>query len=416
MKNIVLLLMALIITLNIISCENNKPDYITDESATGGETTDIKNPANYHINGRDSSFKTSSDKPAPLQITIYNGRGRAIYNEPYIYLITLNMIYRYNQETNNVTLLCSDPLCLHNTKDCPFFNMIMMKQMFIHDNNIYYYKLYTEIDEKTFEIKNEIKFVEYNINTNHLTEIWSVPTGVTYNSQLFDGDYLYYIRNNFNEKNEVTYDVCRLNLNNLSIETLKYLGDNPLGILTIIDGNLYLCDEIQTIYFKIGQPVEEKYIKFPNVLQYIARYEDTFFYLANENDELHLYSMDKEMQNAQKLCDENINYYFITDNYIYNTIKDDKVIGKDQYGDILVLNSDIYRIKHDGTGKELVFTMPENMQNYYIECFSVVGNYIYGDYIYKDVDQNKSYFSLNTSPYDIMRIDLTTGEIYYISP
>ena len=83
--------------------------------------------------------------------------------------------------------------------------------------------------------------------------------------------------------------------------------------------------------------------------------------------------------------------------------------------EIFFQTSDIYRVSVNGGDAELVYTLSEEMKNYYIGNFLVDGNYLYAQYGYCDTEASEYYESWNKVGYDFIRIDLRNGEIYYIA-
>lgn len=117
----------------------------------------------------------------------------------------------------------------------------------------------------------------------------------------------------------------------------------------------------------------------------------------------------------------------LTENYIYYITPDEISIGKSKisnYGgsEIVLFGSEIRRCAHDGTNNELVYKFEGDMEYYrFVGAPLVVGNYIYGVYSYwidSDSDgmfqEGDNYSSNNSGDFNIMRINITTGEIYYI--
>lgn len=106
-----------IILLSLISCDDGQLEYI--------EKNNQKNIS-------DTPFEYIKFDDEPLDY--YNlvvGWDQLQYINGYIYFRNglanpfnfpeNQTLWRYNVETNNITTVCPDPLCKHNTKDCPIF-------------------------------------------------------------------------------------------------------------------------------------------------------------------------------------------------------------------------------------------------------------------------------------------------------
>ena len=117
----------------------------------------------------------------------------------------------------------------------------------------------------------------------------------------------------------------------------------------------------------------------------------------------------------------------ITSNYIYYQKYDEIAIGKANIrgyasDTVTLYNSEIWRCDHDGKNQTLVYKFDGDMANYRIFNESYIGNYIYGLYQWwEDADNDgvfedgDNYSSATKDEYNIMRIDITTGDIYIIN-
>ena len=114
--------------------------------------------------------------------------------------------------------------------------------------------------------------------------------------------------------------------------------------------------------------------------------------------------------------EHNVHMFCSTENYLYYNLRDEISIGKDSSGnDIMVRKSDIYRVPKDGGEAELVYSLPDDMKTHCIFNFLVDGNYLYALYGAYNPETKTVDESQNNAPYDFLRINLTTGDIYYIT-
>jgi hypothetical protein len=356
-------------------------------------------------------------------------------------------LWKYNIATNNLTTVCPDPLCKHNIKDCPLF---AMDTMYIYDNKVLFYSRYKFIldgGSKNAPVWNEwAGFIMYDIPTGkyNLRNEINPSTYVQNVRQLFVDNYCLYYDYIYNENiEEWVFAVCRWDLTTNEVVVLGGL-DN---IYNLYSGNLpvfastFLFSIDSRIFFTDGQMIFSTDINYENRIDHLTGsflldvYTDgEYIYygvpVPREPDDYLIQSIrrvDFDGQNDIELgIVSELGRWNITTNYIYYKKYDKIAIGKNMTSEypgqnINMYNSEIWRCSHDGTNHELVYKFEGDMANYRIESELYVGNYIYGIYerwtdsnndnVFKDGDQ---YRSGNYENYSIMRIDINTGEIYYI--
>ncbi len=100
---------------------------------------------------------------------------------------------------------------------------------------------------------------------------------------------------------------------------------------------------------------------------------------------------------------------FISEKYLYYKSYETVLFA----GEISLEGEKIYRAAHDGSGKETVYTFEGDMANYRTRSECYVGNYIYA--LYERIDEDGHYLSFDGGRYEIIRIDMTTGETMIIN-
>lgn len=120
--------------------------------------------------------------------------------------------------------------------------------------------------------------------------------------------------------------------------------------------------------------------------------------------------------------------WVLTEKYIYYLDYDSIVVAKNRTSyypgsEVTLACSKLYRMKHDGSGKELVYTFAGEEAGTRFHAWTVAGNYVYGTYssfndrngdgtITDDEVYGSSYSMYD--PRNLIRIDLTTKEAWYI--
>lgn len=97
---------------------------------------------------------------------------------------------------------------------------------------------------------------------------------------------------------------------------------------------------------------------------------------------------------------------FISESYLYY-----KSYEPIEFSEGVALEGEhIYRASHDGSGVQTVYSFASDMRTR-SECY--VGNYIYA--LFERIDENGHYMSFDEGRYEIVRIDMTTGEMLIIN-
>jgi hypothetical protein len=260
--------------------------------------------------------------------------------------------------------------------------------------------------------------------------------------QLYVDNYRYFYDKVYNEKTDKWESLLtRMDLN--TSKTIRLSEDNVFDeelardsagfttrFLFAFDGRIYMTD-MQTIY-STDYDMKDKKIHANGNFAFGAKTDGKYIYYGVKPETESKYMLqsvrrmnfDGSGDIEMGIVAENFN---ITENYIYYITPDEISIGKSEisnYGgnEVILFGSEIRRCTHDGTNNERVYKFEGDMANYrFIGTPLIVGNYIYGTYsywidsdsdgIFKDGD---SYSSNNNEDFNIMRIDIATGEIYYI--
>ena len=105
-----------------IPVQKDPPQSGTDTAGPSEETNSIDEPIQEYV-------------LRATQLQYYNGSLYFYKGHSSFFLNQASGVFsRYNIETGNVTSVCPDPLCTHNTQDCPFAGRIPI--FIVHGNTI----------------------------------------------------------------------------------------------------------------------------------------------------------------------------------------------------------------------------------------------------------------------------------------
>ncbi len=402
--------MIIIFSLLFGSCDSSGVHYISSENESDLITTKVEPFENYSP----FDYTPSSDSMQNVINCSSNSTYMACIN-PYLYFYNSNVIVRYNPEANSITYLCSDPLCLHNSPDCPFYGLDVLYGFYIYENTIYYRQQYDY--QKNGKITDSVNRISaYSINTGELAVLRNLDDSPlsTSNMIFYDHFYLYTDIIFNNETHKSTYNLCRQDLNTKNIEIV--LSEESWNTVPLFTYNnvLYIRNsEKKELYSaNADTPLEMK--KISDDTGKIAFCKDGYFIFKDQQGSL--FRMNADSSNIQSLNIKNVDYFYLTDNYIYYTQVDQKLKGKTEDGQDI--NIDLYsisRIDHDGNNNELVWKNNNSSELLLPKNFVVYGNYIYTVFDYFKVDDFITGISSRSNDFIYARINCDTQDIFYIT-
>ena len=133
-----LLVFACLCTILLASCHQNVLD-AASESA----------PIETDVGSADANFifTPSDDRMSNRLPALADGISPIRPMDGALYLVDRSMVYRYSIETGGVIPLCNDPLCMHNSTDCPFYGLnTVLRMIHASNNNIFYAQDYMQWD------------------------------------------------------------------------------------------------------------------------------------------------------------------------------------------------------------------------------------------------------------------------------
>jgi hypothetical protein len=394
-------------------------------------------------------FEYTESDDEPIMYNTLNGGSEVKYFDGCIYFFNGNSsgrqknhatLYRFNVKTGNLTTVCPDPLCEHNTPDCPFYSMDSI--YYIYENKIYYSRTYfLDIDFK--ETGYYADFVSFDLSDSKLKQYIvysdSIPEAVI-GSELYIDKYRFYYDAIVDSKtNNIQTAICRMNLEDGSIDILiKDNSSNNDKTSTLLI-NKFLFAVNQRIYFTDGREIystdydmnNRQYILSGNFSSYKILTDGEYIYWGesedSDNTDLQtLYRSKLDGSGERFSLGIKTEDWQLTENYIYYLNTSETNIGKNNItqrnsDDIVLTYNEIRRAALDGSSNEKVFSLINDDTNYEIYYYTCVGNYIYAAYN-TFIDNNKDgvfddseyYQSIVENTYTILRIDVTTGDTYYI--
>jgi len=248
------------------------------------------------------------------------------------------------------------------------------------------------------------------------------------------GNYFYCYHQKADDNNSVRYYISQYNIKNSQFEkewligamdglkcyNLVYADETYLYLSLYESGCLYAVPHDDQTKMKLLYETSDRYSISQTVF-----HNDEFLILEispeNTSARLVRYRMDNTTAKIITVFSDipAYNMYF-TENFVYYTYDRKKELGIIHgTGEILKLNdSVIYRVSHtaESPSEEQVFAFPAEMEAYALQSFAVCGNYLYGYYIAWENTKEGYQNGYNSRDiHRIMRINLQSGEIYYIN-
>jgi len=418
--------MILLIAMLISSCAQNEMHY---------PETETPSPSNFTI--EIPSYIESEDQPLPNYTLIaeqyqyyegylyfFNGHPSNSYTLPATSAPTT--LLRMNLRTGNITTLCPDPLCDHNSSDCPFAGNIT--SFFIDDQTVFYRRSYNEYDSQSKKHDRKRQLCIYDMKNMKLTvlkeeEIISQRSyGETkqclydsINKQYYYNDYVY------DEKND-DYSWATYRMDITTGKETVFMKNSSSDIterfLFLLDDRIYFTDTFQIYSTDLNLQDKQIHAEGNFISKHIFTNGKHIFYDIPQDDEtVNLYRLDLNGKNPIDLHINTTTGWQLTQNYIYYPVPAHKL----ETG-VNLLSNAINRCDHNGENHtQIVKTeFGENGSYQQLTGCKVIGNYIYCNfYVFTDTNDNNIYD--NTSEYSsnfslpddfhFLRIDTTTGEM-----
>ena len=335
-----------------------------------------------------------------------------------LYLQRTWMAVRFDSKTGRQTYLCSDPLCNHNTADCPFYSADLNSEYHVIEDKVLYYRMNPT--------DREMQVMLYSM-TDRTTKVMRTQSpGRSLPHMVALKEWYYYIDLVYDaERNSYIRSLCRQFYDSGKIEVLRREDENKTrtSLMGADEEVLYVYENHNAAL--VGLSLDGKTELFRTRFDYgfEAICKDGYMiYFDGETKEMCRKNLDGT--NEHKLGISDVEYFYLTDSYIYYMKIDEERIFYD-VNDIDDLTDDertyiyyqtIYRSDHEGNNEEVVFknTLGEDVIS--LNEFIVEGNYLYALFDYHKIngEEVETTVSRQSLVYTYCRIDCTTGEIYYI--
>ena len=355
----------------------------------------------------------------------------------FLYLNIDSSPMRLNTTSGKFSYLCSDPLCFHNTYECPFYTKSATGfYPMIYENSIIFPVHYSEPIYRNGTITSEDRVIselrQYDISTGKLDVLIEDFSHGGIIEMTVGGDYIYHYTQKKEEENSVTYYISQYNMKK-ETENEEWLiaamdGLNPYNLVYADDDSLYLNSYAEGTIYKVAHDD-------PSVLSIVYEAPDGY---ATANVVYHegvlmfqeesadgtssrLMRCDPEIGETDTLMEFDIPllYTYYTENYMYYVYNRYKELPISTGGSAHSPETVIYRLGYtaDLPTEEKVFAFSDEMSTYSMKSFAVSGNYLYGYYITwgepKEVYEQEDGYNSKTDGI-LMRIHLNNGEIDYI--
>lgn len=342
-------------------------------------------------------------------------------------------LMRVRVETGTLESVCSTPDCPHNIPECPYYGMIPV--MFVDGDRL----VSTTLTDSPVGLKKTI--ISVNLETGRKTTLDdSAQNPASVGSEiLFIKDAAYLMTGTTDpDTGESTVTAFRWDIDTNLAESLRVFRNPdysdsynlPYRICFMLNGRVYYIWN-HALYSASLDFSNEKLIRDGfNALDLLTDGEHIYYGIQSEGHRENietLYMADADLQNETNLgITAERGKIHLTNDWIYWTEYDEITLGKCRVtgydSDELVLEgSEIWRCRHDGTEKELVFRFDGDLAGTRFLYDIIVGDELYGIYttwtdtdgdgIFRDGDQTES---IGYDEYFIMKIHIPSGDVSII--
>lgn len=358
------------------------------------------------------SYTPGEDTQLTVYQNAFNNAGMTYLVGKYLYFPAGFMLYRFNTETGNLTSACSDPLCMHDSSNCPFFNSTGGGGTLYSSvtNNCIYFK--TKRAEKN--AKGEyIKKGNGELLTTLECKIYHLDTlQVTLSKRAYEDTDLLCLTEYCTENEEYFYSMTLdketeqwkttlLCFDHQTNKTrfIRDVSNEKLMIFIKKEGDrLFYCDEISIGWLDTKNGEKHPLYQGDCVS---ASCDEQYFYFTKTAD-LSLWRIDLDGKNPHFMGVKGINSAtYLTDHYLYF-----RYLNKD---------GEIWRIRKEDGDIKLAYSFTEEHPGMSLNNFVVQGDYLYGFWLKYENGNKTSGFAGNDSiESSVLRVDMTTGNHFYI--
>ena len=382
-----------------VSCESTELRYVDKDEQNPDESAEF-------------TYTASDDEPCYFGSQSIDDLK---YRDGYLYIVC-GTLYRLNTETGNVTTACGDPLCTHDNEECPYFGIGM-----------YYISA-----DGSLCFPGDGGFVRYDQERMKrvLLDDYKGAASWFFAPEIYYDDYRVY--NGFDydpEKDKYTYGLRRADLKNGGSEFFGGTTDEDGNYLPLmaqpwftVGDRLYLEDG--KCFFSLNKDGGDRKDLFAKKGESGYMYTDGEYVYYCEDDRSSIIRRALDGGEPETVVTGVYSYHMKPDG-------DDVVLGKADIrgyasSEVEITPLVICRSRHDGSGEERLALVTDIEKGLSPLGWIVVGNYFYCEYSYWEdadgdgifTDGDNKYSTMITSGGAVcrlMRVDLTTGDIYIFS-
>ncbi len=390
---------------------------------------------------------------APPETGMYGGRARLIAGDQltvedgYLhfdggvgdgYVVPMRM----NLETGNVTALCTDPVCAHNTVECPLYGMRHFIPVRIGEKTQILALRFYPYPEQTLsgeEWTTVWDLVRYDPMSGEKTVLETYEGHMGFTPEVYLGTYRFYISQVYDEEDNWIGGLTRMDITTGKTELLFEGFYMPL---LEKDGRVWVSDGVGIFSFEAQSPspfLREEFSSPSAMLpdQTMCSTDGTNLYVTqNQSDTVRVFPLDG---GEERVISGSVGgsyarggpgggwlYYFSGENTV---LGDARIRG--YASDKVELHGEEFRrcrpnpSAPDGTEDELVFRFEGEWASFRPSHTVSDGRYLYcfyswwedpdGDGVYRDGDNRYSFPVNGHDNCSLLRIDCETGEAEIIT-
>ena len=348
---------------------------------------------------------------------------------------------RLNCKTGNVTWLCGDPLCAHDTPECPLYGT--RDFIALDDGSILALRQYavTEMTLAGLEVADRIhEIVRFEPETRRSTVIEEFGDRLSLGPEVIVGNLRFCNSNVYDEEGSWVGGLERMDLSSGKTEQLF---EGWYTLLFHRDGRVWVSDGVGFFSFEAeaDSPVLRPELNGESAMmpEYTRFSTDgTNLYITeHENKTVRVLPLDtgEELDGGEErtLTVDFAEYNYIlypTENWLYYFSGETTVLGKARVGgyasdQVELYGTEFRRCRHDGSDDELVFRFEGEYASFRPIHIAVTGRYLFctyswwedpdGDGVYRDGDNRYSFPVNGHDNCSLLRIDCETGDAKIIT-
>ena len=344
---------------------------------------------------------------------------------------------RMNLETGNVTALCADPVCAHNTTECPLYGMRHFIPVRIGEKTQILALRFYPYPEQTLsgeEWATVWDLVRYDLMSGAKTVLETYEGHMGFTPEVYLGTYRFHISQIYDEEDNWIGGLTRMDITTGKTELLFEGFYMPL---LEKDGRVWVSDGVGIFSFEAQSPspfLREEFGSPSAMLpdQTMCSTDGTNLYVTqNQSDTVRVFPLDggEERVISVSFADSYARiipaggwlYYFSGE----NTVLGDARIRGYASDKVELYGEEFHRCRPDGSEDQCVFRFEGEWASYRPLHIASDGRYLYCDYswwedpdgdgVYRDGDNRYSFPVNGHDNCSLLRIDCETGEAEIIT-